>query len=304
MNIKKLICIGFIWVFIISLKAQDNLENMLNAEVGEETNYVSATFKATRIMNGHSIERMPQGQLDLRIHHRFGKVNTGLYNYYGLDQATNHISVEYGITNWVMVGIGREFGTQEKNVDGFAKFSLWRQCSGAKNMPVSISWFSSVTQRTAEYATNNHLYPFSTRFTYVNQLLVARKFNNWVSFQLTPTHIHYNLIDIKYEPNSNKIDPNDLFALGAGGRVKLTQRLSINAEYYYVYKTSAMSDFRDPLSIGIDIETGGHVFQLIFSNTDAMIEKNFIGRTTGQWSKRDIHFGFNISRVFDINHHK
>ena len=304
MKIYKLIGFLVFWLFVSNLKAQDNLENMLNAEVGEEINYTSATFKATRIMNGQSIEKMPQGQLDFRIHHRFGKINTGMYDYYGLDQASSFISAEYGITNWVMVGIGREFGSESKNVDGFVKFSLWRQCSGAKNMPVSISWFSSITQRTAEFPTNNKLYPFSTRLSYVNQALIARKFNNWVSFQLTPTHIHYNYIDIKYDPDAHKIDPNDLFALGAGGRVKLSQRISINAEYYYVLRTANMSTFYNPLSIGVDIETGGHVFQIIFTNASSMIEKDFIGRTSDSWGKAGIHLGFNISRVFDINHHK
>ncbi len=281
----------------LNLWAQDDLENILNNEVGEETSYSSATFKATRIMNGQSIERMPQGQLDFRIQHRFGTLNQKEYNFWGLDGATNHMSLEYGITDWVMLGIGREFGTLEKNADAFAKFSLWRQSTGKVEMPVTISWFTSITDRTADYPQYNSLYPNSTRYTFVNQALLARKFNNLFSLQLTPTHIHYNLVP-------TEMDPHDEFALGAGGRLKLTNRMSINAEYYHVFKTANMSiPYYDPLSIGIDIETGGHVFQLIFTNSSGMIEKEFIGRTIGKWSKGDIHFGFNISRVFDVNHH-
>ena len=93
-------------------------------------------------MNGHSIERMPPGQLDFRISHRFGRINSGAYEFFGLDQSNIHFSLEYGILNWLMVGIGR--GTYEKTFDGFAKFTIFRQSSGARVMPVSVSALSSV----------------------------------------------------------------------------------------------------------------------------------------------------------------
>jgi hypothetical protein len=291
-------------LFLIGLRAvaQDDMEKMLNDEVGEETNYATATFKATRVMNGQSIERMPQGQLDFRIHHRFSQINSGAYNFFGLDGATTHFSLEYGIKDWVMVGVGR--GNLEKTYDGFAKFSIWRQSTGKKNMPVSISYFTSVALRT-EYFPNvdsimkNSNYPFTARLAYVHQVLIARKFNKWISLQVSPTFIHYNLV--KYE-----LDPNNIFAVGLGGRVKLTNRISVNCEYFYLqnpFNNYQSTQYHDAFSVGFDIETGGHVFQLLFTNADGMIEKDFIGHTSGRWNKGDIHFGFNISRVFDINHH-
>ena len=287
----------------LQIYSQDNLDSILNSQSAPEINYTNATFKSTSVMNGQSIERMPQGQLDFRIHHRFSQINSGPYNFFGLDGATTHFSLEYGITDWFMAGAGR--GNLEKTFDAFGKFSLWRQSTGAKNMPVSISYFTSVALRTEDFPfvdsvfQNNSTYPFSTRFSYVNQILIARKFNNNFSLQISPTLIHYNIV-------KSAIDPNNLFAIGIGGRMKLTNRVSINAEYFYAItplKDYLSVQYRNSLSIGFDIETGGHVFQLIFTNADGMIEKDFIGRTTGRWDKGDIHFGFNISRVFDINHH-
>jgi hypothetical protein len=120
----------------IGIFAQDDLMNILNENSPKEINYTTATFKSTRIMNGHSIERMPAGQLDVRISHRFGTINSGAYNFFGLDQSNIHLSLEYGITKWLMIGVGR--GSYEKTFDGFAKFSVLRQSTGAKVMPVSL----------------------------------------------------------------------------------------------------------------------------------------------------------------------
>jgi hypothetical protein len=297
MKIKHIVYIS--WLFLPSLKsvAQENLEDILNSQVEATTDYASATFKATRIMLGQSIESMPQGQLDFRIHHRFGTINQGGYNMWGLDGANTFFSLEYGINNWLMAGVGR--GTFEKTFNGFVKMKLWRQSTGKVERPVSVDWYSSIEDRSQDFQQNNSLYPYSTRLSFVNQALIARKFNNNFSFQFTPTHIHYNLVP-------TEMDPHDLFSLGMGARMKLTNRISVNAEYYYVYRPNKFASvaYNNPLSLGIDIETGGHVFQLIFTNSDGMTEKEFIGRTTGRWNKGDIHFGFNISRVFDINHHK
>ena len=282
-----------ILIFLFSaLRSQDDLMNLLDEQIEPTREYTAATFKATRIMNGHSIERMPEGQLDFRIHHRFGRLNSGAYELWGLDQANIHFSLEYGVKDWVMLGIGR--GTYEKTYDGFAKFSLLRQSKGAFNIPVSVSYFTSIALNSLRWPDKERTYYFSSRMSYTHQLLVARKFNQSVSLQLSPTLIHRNLVE-------TELDPNDIFALGAGGRLKLTNRISLNAEYYYVFTPGDQylsTPVYNPLSVGFDIETGGHVFQLIFTNSLAMIEKGFITETTGQWGKGDIHFGFNISRVF------
>lgn len=299
-NFLNRICkVYFIFLVLLltslsGIYAQDDLFNLLEDEEQQLTEYASATFKATRILNGHSIERMQKKQLDFRIHHRFGQINSGAYEFWGLDQANIHLSLEYGITDWLMVGMGR--GTYEKTYDGFIKLSPIRQSKGKRNIPVSVSYLSSIDMKSVKWSDEERDYPLSSRFSYTHQLLIARKFNNSFSLQLMPTVVHRNLV-------ATELDPNDLFAVGAGGRIKLTNRISFNAEYYYIIKPVPdymSSQVYNPLSIGVDIETGGHVFQLILTNSLAMTEKGFISETTGNWAKGDIHFGFNISRVFAL----
>lgn len=277
-----------------SLSAQDDLMDLLNEGNEEAISYTTATFKSTRIMNGHSIERMPSGQLDFRISHRFGRLNTGPYEFFGLDQSSIRLGLEYGITDWLMVGAGRS--SNKKTFDGFIKLSPLRQSTGGRNMPVSVSFFSSVALETVKWSDPERTNYFSSRLSYSSQLLIARKISQTFSFQLTPAYVHRNLV-------AAEIDPNDLWAIGAGGRMKLTSRISLNAEYFYLLNadnTYMSQPVYNPLSVGFDIETGGHVFQLIFTNSLSMTEKGFIGETTGRWLKGDIHFGFNISRVFTL----
>ena len=273
--------------------AQDDLMNLLNQNAPKETNYTTATFKSTRIMNGHSIERMPAGQLDVRISHRFGTINSGAYNFFGLDQSNIHLSLEYGISKWLMIGVGR--GSYEKTFDGFAKFSVLRQSSGATVMPVSVSVVTSTALKSLKFADQTRTNYFTSRMAYVAQILVARKISQGLSVQLTPSYVHRNLV-------ATELDPNDIYAVGAGARIKLTKRICLNGEYYYVAnpKTYLSQKIYNPLSVGFDIETGGHVFQLFFTNSLGMIEKAFIGETTSTWSNGGIHFGFNISRVFTL----
>ena len=277
----------------LGIFAQDDLMNILDQNAPKEINYTTATFKSTRIMNGHSVEKMPPGQLDVRISHRFGKLNSGAYNLFGLDQSNIRLGLEYGIFKWLMIGVGR--GSYEKTFDGFTKFTILRQSSGARVMPVSLSLFSSVALNSMKWTDETRANYFSSRLSYVGQILIARKISQGLSLQLTPSYVHRNLV-------TTELDPNDLFALGAGGRLKLTKRISLNAEYFYVVnpKTYMSRQIYNSLSVGVDIETGGHVFQLLFTNSLGMIEKAFIGETTGQWKKGDIHFGFNISRVFTL----
>lgn len=290
---NKLSIISFALLLLISPMYAQDIDDLLEEATGSETEYVTATFKSTRIVSGHSIERMPEGQLDFRISHRFGEVNTGAYNLWGIDQANIHFGFDYGITNWLMIGVGR--GTYEKTYDGLVKFSILRQSTGAKVMPVSLSFLSTVAINSLRWEGQGEL-PFWNRASYSSQLLVARKFSERFSFEINPTYVHRNMVD-------TELDPNDLWAVGAGTRFKLTRRLSINAEYYFV--VPPMNDFRskktyNPLSIGLDIDTGGHIFQIHVTNSLAMIEKGFIGETTGQWAKGGIHLGFNISRVFAL----
>lgn len=290
-TIKFLFSTVFVIGLIIPVYGQ-SLEELLSKESKPETEVATATFKSTRIINGHSIERMEKKQLEFRISHRFGEVSSGSYNLYGLDFSQIHFSLEYGITDWLEVGIGRS--NFEKTVDGFAKFSILRQSTGARKIPVHLSYVVSTEVTGLKRIDPNMTDYFSSRISYVHQLLIARKFNKSLSIEINPTFIHRNLV-------REAIEPNDLYALGVGARYKITARTSLNAEYYYVYRRNAeYLDIRyyNPLSLGIDIETGGHVFQIMLTNCRAMREAGFIGKTTGNWQNKDFRLGFNISRTF------
>lgn len=276
----------------IGAQAQD-MDSLLNLLTSEPVRYAEASFKASRIVNGHSVEQMKKGQLDFRIHHRFGEIGDGAYQLWGLDQSSVMFSLEYGLTDRLLLGATRS--TYAKTYTSFAKYKILRQSTGERTMPISLSLLASAEANGMKWMypeRNNH---FSSRLSYVTQLLVARKFNEAFSLQLSPTYIHRNLVP-------EAIDPNDIFAAGIGGRYKLTKRVSVNVEYFFVVPFPQNGKTLNPnsLSLGFDIETGGHVFQLFVTNSLPMFERGFITETTGKWLDGGIHFGFNISRVFSI----
>ena len=267
------------------------LEKEVSGDDKNNTNYTTATFKSTRLIDGHTVENVGKGVLDFRISHRFGKVNGGGYDLFGLDNATMRMSFDYGITNRFMVGIGRS--TFEKTYDAFFKVKLLRQSTGAKRMPLTVSYVPTVALKTLKSLDTSRKNYFSSRLFFTHQLIIARKFSEKTSLQLMPTYSHRNLVTLASEPN-------DLIAIGIGGRQKITRRVSLNAEYYYQLPDFKLEGTTNALSVGVDIETGGHVFQLHFTNSQGMSERTFITETRGKWGKGDIYFGFNISRVFTI----
>jgi hypothetical protein len=294
---KKIICAVFFGIFSLTAAGQDLL-NELDKTVKPKKNYSTATFKSTRIINGHSVETVARNHLDLRISHRFGMLNEGAYNFFGLDAATMRLGLEYGITDNLMIGIGRS--TSQKTFDYFAKYKLLRQSSGPRGMPVSVTALFSADAISLSTSPQLTFYNNIERLTYVGQLLVARKFNERLSVQVSPTYLHSNRVEASNEPN-------DVVAIGIGGRIKISKRTSFNAEYFYRLPLSFQSgnvqnsSYYNSLSVGFDIETGGHVFQLHFTNSLGMIERQFINQTDGQWAKGDIHYGFNISRTFSFD---
>ncbi len=288
---KTYLLILFLIASAIELTAQDDLMALLEKELEPAINYTEATFKGTRLINGHSIETRKKGVLDFIIGHRFGRINSGAYEFFGLDQSNVRIGFDYGLTNRLNIGIGRN--SFEKTYDSFLKYKLMKQQSGSRQLPVSIVAFSSIaikTLRTNDPATETD---FISSLTYTYQIIIARKFSPSFSFQLLPSLVHRNAV-------LPDLEGNDIYALGAGGRVKLTKRLSLNAEYYYQFNRIANSLIQNSFALGVDIETGGHVFQLQLTNSRAMIEKGFITETTGNFFRGDIHFGFNISRTFQL----
>jgi hypothetical protein len=279
--------------FSLTVFAQDDMMKILEeeSEKNKKPDYATATFKTTRIINGLSVENVAAGVLDLRISHRFGYISGGAYQLWGLDQATMRIGLDYGLTKRWMIGVGRS--TYQKQFDGFSKFKILRQSSGTRNIPVTISAAGSVMYKSINFEDPTRINYLASNLFYSGQLLIGRKFSESLSLQVMPTMIHYNLV-----PGAT--DPNDVFAVGAGGRIKLSKRISLNAEYYYQLPGYKLPGTYNSLAVGVDIETGGHVFQLNFTNSTGMTERRFISETTGNFFKGDIHFGFTISRVFTI----
>ncbi len=276
-----------------SVAAQDDLMDLFNDD--PTTEYTYATFKATRIINAQSIENPAKGNLLFIISHQFGRINEGAYEFFGLDHATMRLGFEYGITEWLAVGIGRS--TRDKTYDGFLKLKLLRQSKGLKNMPLSVSYFTNMTINSLKWADPDRDNLFSSRLEYAHQLLIARKFSSSFSLQLMPTMIHRNLV-------KTREDQNNVFAIGAGSRLKISKRISVNLEYFYLLPGKTADDYENALSISFDIETGGHVFQVYFTNSQGMVEEYFIAKNTGSWLDGDIHFGFSINRTFDLRSKK
>ena len=263
------------------------------------TEYVSGAFKSTRIVNGQSIEMLGAGSLDFRILHRFGPINSGAGQLFGIDQATTRFGFDYAPYNDLLIGIGRS--SAKKELDGFIKYRLLQQSKGARTLPLSVVLLAGATCWTGPYQDPTVANYFSSRLAFFQQILVGSKISNVFTFQLTPTLVHQNFVDLK-------TDPHDIFALGVGGRIRLTNRISLTIDWYhyfngqkYVVSNGVKSPLNfDPLAIGFDIETGGHVFQIHLSNSVGLNERAFILETYNNWLKGGIQLGFNISRVFQL----
>jgi hypothetical protein len=270
-------------------------EEDLLSLIGEEetTEYTSASFKTNRVINMHSLENTAGGVFDFKISHRFGFVSGGLQELFGLDNAMIRIGGDYGISDRWTVGFGRN--SFEKTYDVFTKYKFLRQSTGKRKMPISAAFLATSAIKTVPFADETRKNYFSHRLSYVYQAIIGRKFSERFSLQLSPTLVHRNLI------TDSQLEKNDVYALGAAGRVKLSKRVAINAEYVYVAPDQILDRYKNSLSLGFDIETGGHVFQLHFTNSTSMIEKGFVTETVGSWLDGDVHFGFNVSRVFTVS---
>ena len=280
-------------VLAVSLKliAQDDLLKLVDSSKPTKE-YVTRAFKSSRVINGHSIEMIPKGNMDFRILHRFGLVNTGGKNLWGLDQATMRFGFDFGIFKNLTVGVGRS--TLNKELDGFIKYRPVLQSKGPGSFPVSIVGVAGMTYSTMPWSDPDRENYTSSRIAYYGQVIIGRKLNDHISMQVAPTMVHRNLVPLES-------DDNDAFAVGLGGRLKLSRRIAFVIDYSYIISGVDKNIYTNPLGIGIDIETGGHVFQLHFSNSQGMNEKALITGTTDKWSEGEIRFGFNLSRMFVID---
>lgn len=282
--------------------AQNDLLGELEKSSEKETEYTFATFKGTRLGNGHTVETKNAGSLEFIFGHRFGAINGGVYEMFGLDQAYVRLGLDYGITDRLSVSIGRN--STDKTMDGYLKYKLLRQQSGVKNFPVTVTALGGLAYKLSPKNNSDVSADFENidRLSYTGQLLIARKFTPNFSLQLMPTIVHKNIVE-SYEENNQ-------VALGLGGRIKVTRSLALTSEYYFNFNAPdndlLLEDQRqyDSFTLGIDIETGGHVFQLLLTNAIGLTERAFITETRDDFFGGDIHLGFNVTRTFQLKKNK
>jgi opacity protein-like surface antigen len=273
--------------------AQTDLLGQLEQETKKDAapnELVDATFKSTRLLNGHTVETPGQGTMVFLFSHNFGTVNQGFSTLFGFDNAQVRIALEYALTDRLEVGFGRS--SLDKTLDGFLKYRAVRQSTGLHATPFSLTLLASSAVTTQKFADGvNHTFGLRSAYTY--QALLARKFSPEFSFQLMPTLVHRNLVT---RENEN----NDVYALGGGGRYKLTKRFSVNAEYYYLLSRFTADHQYNSAGVGVDIETGGHIFQLHVTNSPGLVEKQFITETDHSFFSGNLYYGFLVSRNFTV----
>lgn len=277
----------FIFYFgvFFSLMAQDDLLDLINEESAAVVP-VTATFKATRIVNSQSIELARPKTLEFMILHRFGSMKNGVYDLFGMDEAAIRFDLKYGINDRISTGAGRS--SLKKTYDIFSKIKLMNQ---SNIFPFSIALFADIEIETLKRE-NEFSDKLVNRLTYNTQFLMARKFNQNLSFQIMPTWVHHNLVK-KHE------DEHDLYSMGVGGRMKITKRVSLNADTFFPFGERD-STFVQSWGIGCDIETGGHVFQIMVTNVQGSYESAYIENASGAIADKNLYLGFNITRVFAI----
>jgi hypothetical protein len=272
------------------LFAQDDLLSELEQSKPPDVDYAFQTFKGTRLVNGQTVETKAGGTLEFIFAHRFGAINSGHYEMFGLDQAHVRLGLEYGITDRLGIGIGRS--SYDKIKDGFLRYKVLRQQKGAKKFPFTMTAFGSVSYKSSGVEKEK-----VDRVAYVGQLLIARKFTPSLSLQIMPTIVHRNAV-------SQVSENNDQVALGMGGRIKISKSIALSSEYYYRINPKSNTLNYNSIGLGIDIETGGHVFQLVMTNTRGTLERAFITETGnsggGDFLDGTVHFGFNVTRTFQL----
>ena len=292
--IRSLLFIIIYSCVFTNLIAQDDLLSELEEDLGGEKQYTIATFKGTRLINGHTVKTREKGELEFLISHRFGAINTGAYEFFGLDDSYMHLTLDYGVTDRLNVGLGRS--SLDKTYDSFVKYKLLRQVNSGNGSPVTVTALINTSVKTSTDAFVLPNWTTVNRMAYASSILIARKFSSSFSMQLMPVWVHKNRVASP--------DVNNTYALGTGFRVMLTSSISLNGEYYFRLNAPDFPDSPryNSMALGVDIETGGHVFQLQLTNSRGMIERAFITETTGSVGAGDINIGFNISRTFQLKH--
>ena len=262
-------------------------------EESAQSEVVYATFKGTQLINASTNETPGEGVLQFMMAHRFGSFNDDyLYNFFGLDNAQVRMQLDYGVTDRLNIGIGRS--SFLKVADGFVKYQLLQQQKGTKTVPVSITLHSSTNYRNARY-TDGIDHATSDRLSYMHQAIIARKWNRKLSTLVSPSVVHFNLV-----PTAQ--DRNTTAHITLGARYKISNRMALTGESTLLSNREFSNGERytTPFALGVDIETGGHVFQLHISNTRAMNGPYWMARNPYSASNGGLFLGFNISRVFTV----
>jgi len=294
---KKILLISFLIIlsaFTLSAQDIDPMSLLQGLAEAPKDEPVIATFKATRLINQQTIEVGGTRSLDFRIHHHFGPFNSGAYDFWGIDGgASIRLGLEYSYNGRLQFGLGRT--SYEKQIDGFLKYRLLRQ-SKSGSMPISVTLFSGAYRNGIKGLQIGGIDKFkyaSDRLSFVQQIIIARKIDDKLSIQITPTMVHYNLVE-------NLADNNDAYFLGIAGRYKISNRTAITYEYGAKLLNYSESKYYDSMGIGLDIETGGHVFQMFLTNSFGMTENQTFARTNSAWADRGFRLGFNVSRMFTL----
>ncbi len=314
---KKVFFILLTVTFGLNTFAQDDMLNLLDSVGGKKTHEKTmATFKDFKIINAQSTETVKAKTSNFNITHRFGNIgvasNGGVHTLYGLDNVTDvRIGFDFGITDNLTIGIGRS--KQSELVDGLIKYRMLSQTID-NHVPFSLAFYGDMgynPQASTQFykGIDPSVYFHQEdihRISYIGQLIIARKFGWRFSMELLPTIQHRNYVLANINTDNGAEESNDLISMGGGFRFKITKRVAIIADYFYTFSKYRINNptiaFYNPLAVGVEIETGGHVFHLNFTNASGIVENNFITNTTDSWLKGGYKFGFNISRVFNLSH--
>lgn len=279
----------FLLLFPVFSFSQDDLLREIDKE--DTIHVAEATFKGLKIVNLESTKLAARKSFYFVVSHRFGSVQGGFRELFGLDQAVTRLHFIYGITDWLNVGASRS--SYQKTYDLNTKYRLLRQVEGGS--PVTVAGFNGII---LNGNLDDAILPdlqFIDRLGYISQILVSRKLTERLSVELAPSFFYDNYLP---EASGDQDKAKAQYALGVGARYKISKRISINADYAAHLNRASNSLYRDPLSVGVDIETGGHVFQLHFTNAQPSFENGFLGQANGSWEDGVIFFGFNLSRTF------
>lgn len=313
---KTILLFSFLLIGFPLLRAQEELEQLLEEMVPTQDSLpVTATFKSTQIINGQSTETMHKKELIFVVMHRFGDIAGsfgGMQTFYGLDNSSDIlIGFDYGLSNRLSIGVGRTKGapngtttSQQQLFYLKSKYRLIRQ-SADNRLPFSVTLFGNGVISGMDKATivtsDANFQQFSDRMSFVAQAIIARKFSDHLSLALLPTYVRRNYVSF--------MEMNNMTALGIGGRMKVSKRMAVIADYFLSFRSQESKDyflqqkdfrFYNPLGIGLEMETGGHVFNFIFTNATAILENQFIPSTSSTWTKGGFRWGFSITRRFTI----